>query len=57
MRSANPFEDWRLDGAAMIFDPFERIQCRAFPPIIFLSKSEWKRLGKRPASDFKFSSA
>ena len=57
MRSANPFEDWRLDGAAMIFDPFERIQRRAFPHIIFLSKSEWKRLGKRPASDFKFSSA
>ena len=39
-----------------MFDPFERIQSRAFPPIGFLSKSEWNRLGKRPASALNFSS-
>ena len=57
MCSANPFEDWLPDGAAMMFDLFESIQRRAFPPINFLSKSGWKRLGKCPASDFKVSSA
>ena len=40
-----------------MFDPLARIQSSAFPPISFLSKSEWKRLGNCPASDLNFSSA
>ena len=34
----------------MIFDTFEKKKCREFPRINFMSKSEWNRLGKRPAS-------
>ena len=57
VRSADPFIYWRPAGAMMMFEPFERIQNREFPPINFLSKSEWNRLGKRPASYLYFSSA
>ena len=39
-----------------MFDPLARIQCSALPLIIFLSKSEWNRLGNFPASELKFSS-
>ena len=56
MRSANPFENLRPAGAAITFDPLERIHHSAFPPISFLSKLEWNRLGNCPASDLKFSS-
>ena len=55
--SDNSFEDWRPEGAVMMFGPFERIQRRAFPPINFMSKLEGNRLGKRPASDLNCSSA
>ena len=41
----------------MIFDTFEKKKCREFPRINFMSKSEWNRLGKRPASYLYFSSA
>ena len=51
VRYANPFEDWRPAGAAIMFEPFESIHQRAFPPINFLSKSEWNLWGRRPASD------
>ena len=57
VRSDNPFRYWRPSGAAIMFDLLERIQHSAFPPISFLLKLEWKRLGNCPASDLKFSSA
>ena len=40
--SANPFEDWRPEGAAVMLElePFDIIHRRSFPPINFLSKSE-----------------
>ena len=41
----------------MMFDPFERIQRRAFLPINFMSKSEWNRMGRRPVSDLNCYSA
>ena len=56
MRSANTFKDWRQEGAAMMLEPFERIQSRKFPPINFMSKLECNRLGKLPASDLNCSS-
>ena len=40
-----------------MFDPLARIQNSAFPPIIFLSKSEWNRLVNCPDSELKISSA
>ena len=40
VRSSNPFEDWRPAGAAIMFELFESIHRREFPPINFLSKSE-----------------
>ena len=39
-----------------MFDVFEGIQRRAFPPIMFLLKSKFNRLGKRPTSAFNCSS-
>ena len=57
VRSDNPFEDWRPAGASIMFEPFESIHQRAFPPINFLSKSEWKLWGRRPASALNNSSA
>ena len=56
MHPPNPFEDWRPAGAAMMLEMFEMIHRRAFTPINLLSKSEWNRWGKRPASDFNCSS-
>ena len=40
VRLANLFEDWRLEGAAILLEPSKRIHSRAFPLINFLSKSE-----------------
>ena len=40
VRSANSFEDMHPAGAAIMFEPFESIHRRAFPPINFLSKLE-----------------
>ena len=57
VRSTNTFEDWSPAGTAIILEPFKRIHRRAFPPINFLSKSDWNCWGKRPASDLVFSSA
>ena len=37
--SANTFEDWRPEGAAIVLEPFDSIHRRAFSPINFLSKS------------------
>ena len=51
MSSANPFEYWRLAGAAMMLEPFESIQRREFPLINFRSKSEWNRWSKHPTSN------
>ena len=39
VRSANPCKYWRPTGDAMMFDPLERIQRRAFPLINVLSDS------------------
>ena len=50
LRSANPFEDWRPAGAAMMLETFDSIHQREFPPITFLSKSEWNLWGRCPAS-------
>ena len=50
VRSASTFEDWRPAGAAIMFEPFESIHRRAFPPIRFLSKWVWNLWGRRPAS-------
>ena len=55
--SYNPFEDWRLAGAAIIFEPFDSIHRRAFPPINLLSKLEWNLWGRRPAYALNNSSA
>ena len=57
VRYANPFEDWRPAGAAIMFEPFESIHQRAFPLINFLSKSEWNLWDRRPASALNKSSA
>ena len=57
VRLANPFEDMRPSGAAIILEPFNRIHWRAFPPINFLSKLEWNRWVGRPAYDLNFYSA
>ena len=57
MCSANPFEDWRPAGAAIMFETFESIHLRAFPPINFLSKLEWNLLRRRPASGLNNSGA
>ena len=57
VRSANSLGDWRPPGADIMFDPLVMIQRIAFPPIIFLSKSEWNRLDNCPAYDLKISSA
>ena len=57
MHSTNTFKYWHPYGAAVIFDPLERIQRSAFLPIGFLSKLKWKLLGDCPASYLKFSSA
>ena len=57
MHSSNPFKDWRLAGAAMVLEPSEKIHRRVFPPINFLSKSEWNRWSKRHTSDLNCSSA
>ena len=57
VRSYNPFEYWRPDGAEIMFEPFESIHRRAFPPINFLSKLEWNLWGMRPASALNNSSA
>ena len=54
---ANPFEDWRPAEAAIMFESFESIHWREFPPINFLSKSEWNQLGSHPASALNNSSA
>ena len=40
VRSANPFEDWRPVGAAMMLELFDSIHRREFPPINFLLKSD-----------------
>ena len=40
-----------------MFDQLSRIQHSAFPPISFLPKSKWNRLGNCPSSELKFSSA
>ena len=50
VRSASPFEDWRPAGAAFMFEPFESIHRREFPPINFLSKSDWNLWGRRTES-------
>ena len=57
VRSYFPFKYYCPSGAAMMLEPFERIHCRAFPTINILSKSEWNRWGKRPASELDYSSA
>ena len=57
VRSANPFEDWHPAGAAIMFDLLAKIQHSAFPPISFLSKLEWKRLGNCTHYYLKMSSA
>ena len=57
VRSDNPFEDWSPAGAAIMLEPFDSIHQRAFPPINFLSKSEWNRWGRRPGYALNFSSA
>ena len=49
VRSASPLEDWHPDRAAIMFEPFESIHWRVFPPINFLSKLEWNLWGRRPA--------
>ena len=56
VHSSSPFEYWRPDGAAIMFEPFESIHRRAFPPINFLSKSEWNLWDRRPASALNNSS-
>ena len=35
VRSDSPFEDWRQAGAAIMFEPFDSIHRREFPPIKF----------------------
>ena len=55
MRLDNTFEDWRLSGSAVMFELLTMIQPKSFPPMNFLSKSEWNLLGKSPASDLKVS--
>ena len=55
--STNSFKDWRPAGAEIMFEPFESIRQRAFPPINFLSESQWNLWGRRPASALNKSSA
>ena len=50
VRSASPFEDWSPAGAAMMLEPFDNINRREFTLFNLLSKSEWNRWGRRPAS-------
>ena len=57
VHSDNPFEHWRLSRAAIMLELFERIYRKEFPPINFLSNSEWNRWGRLPASDLNCSSA
>ena len=57
VRYANPFEDWRPAGAAIMLELFDNIHQRAFPLINFLSKLEWNRWGRCPASALKCSIA
>ena len=57
VHSVDPFKDGCTAVDAMTLKPFERIQCREFPTITFLSKPEWNRWDKRPASDLNCSSA
>ena len=40
-----------------MLDTLAMIRCSAFPPISFMSKLKWNRLGNCPASDLKFSSS
>ena len=46
--SANPFQNWRPPGAAMMLERFDNVHQRAFPPINFLSNSEWNQGGRHP---------
>ena len=57
VRSSNPFEYWRPAGAAIMLELFDIIYRWAFPPINFLSNSEWNWWGRRPESPLSFSSA
>ena len=57
VHSANPFEDCRPAGAAMMLETFDNIHPREFPLINFLLKSEWNRWGRRPASALNSSNA
>ena len=57
MHSSNSLKYWRLAGAVVVLEPSEKIQRRVFPPINFLSKSEWNRWSKRHTSDLNCSSA
>ena len=50
VRSTSPFEDWRPAGVVIMFEPFEIIYRRAFPPINFLSKPECNLWGRRTVS-------
>ena len=57
MYSANLFRCLWPAVAAIMFDLLEKIQHSTFPPISFLSKSEWNILVNCTASDLKVSSA
>ena len=57
VRSANPFKDWRPLWALIMLETFDSIPRREFWPINFLSKSEWNRWGRHPASTLNCSSA
>ena len=57
MRSANTLDDLRPSGYDIMLDLLAKIQSSAFPPISFLSKSEWNCLGNCPASELKIYSA
>ena len=50
MRSSSPFKYWCPAGVAIMFEPFENIHHKSFPPINLLSKSEWNIWGRRPTS-------
>ena len=53
MRLAGPLLDFRPDGAVIMFELLASTQRRAFPLMIFLSKSERNLLCKCCAPDLK----
>ena len=57
VRSANSFKDWHPAGAEIVLETFDNIHQREFPPINFLSKSEWNRWGRHPAYVLNISKA